>query len=150
MNEPVSICAIASVSPLGDENATIWENYCKNNHYLSLRNFDKFEAYVGEIPNDVNLNLEKLKNSDSKYKSLDRSVLLAMYTARKALKQVAWNDEFGVNIGSSRGATELFEKYYDDFLTDSKGKTATLTSPTTTLGNIASWVAHDLQTMDLI
>lgn len=146
MNEPVSICAIASVSPLGDENATIWENYCKNNHYLSLRNFDKFEAYVGEIPNDVNLNLEKLKNSDSKYKSLDRSVLLAMYTARKALKQVAWNDEFGVNIGSSRGATELFEKYYDDFLTDSKGKTATLTSPTTTLGNIASWVAHDLQT----
>ena len=62
------------------------------------------------------------------------------------MSQVDWSADFGVNIGSSRGATELFENYYDDFKTNEFGKTATLTSPTTTLGNIASWVAQDLQT----
>jgi 3-oxoacyl-(acyl-carrier-protein) synthase len=46
-------------------------------------------------------------------------------------------------LGSSRGATTLFEKQYRDFL--QTGKAQTLTSPTTTLGNISSWVAHDLQ-----
>jgi len=52
-------------------------------------------------------------------------------------------DIFGINIGSSRGATTLFEKHFQDYLTI--GKVQTLASPTTTLGNISSWVAHDLQ-----
>ena len=37
----------------------------------------------------------------------------------------------------------MFEKYHEEFLTT--GKTAVLASPTTTLGNISSWVAQDLQ-----
>jgi 3-oxoacyl-(acyl-carrier-protein) synthase len=37
----------------------------------------------------------------------------------------------------------LFEKYHQEFL--ETGKTSTLSSPTTTLGNISSWVAHDLK-----
>jgi 3-oxoacyl-(acyl-carrier-protein) synthase len=49
---------------------------------------------------------------------------------------------FGINLGSSRGATGLFEKHYDDFI--KTGKAQTLASPTTTLGNISSWVAQDL------
>jgi hypothetical protein len=34
-----------------------------------------------------------------------------METSRKALEQAGWtsNDVFGINIGSSRGATALFE-----------------------------------------
>jgi 3-oxoacyl-(acyl-carrier-protein) synthase len=87
-----------------------------------------------------------LKESEPKYKNLDRSVLLSILTSRKALAQVNWKNDFGVNIGSSRGATELFEKFYDSFKENELGKTATLASPTTTLGNIASWVAQDLQT----
>ncbi|MGY0426675.1 MAG: beta-ketoacyl synthase N-terminal-like domain-containing protein, partial [Polaribacter sp.] len=51
---------------------------------------------------------------------------------------------FGINFGSSRGATSLFEKYHKEFLETKKS--STLSSPTTTLGNISSWVAHDLQT----
>ena len=47
-------------------------------------------------------------------------------------------------MGSSRGATSLFEKYHKDFL--EKNHAETLSSPTTTLGNISSWIAHDLQT----
>ena len=49
----------------------------------------------------------------------------------------------GINFGSSRGATELFEKYYDEF--KKTKQVSTFTSPATTLGNISSWVSHDLQ-----
>ena len=49
----------------------------------------------------------------------------------------------GINIGSSRGATTLFEQYHQSFL--NRGSAETLASPTTTLGNISSWVAQDLK-----
>ncbi|HAO14921.1 MAG TPA: beta-ketoacyl synthase, partial [Tenacibaculum sp.] len=53
-------------------------------------------------------------------------------------------DNFGINVGSSRGATSLFEKYHREFI--ETGRSSTMSSPTTTLGNISSWIAHDLQT----
>ncbi len=145
MEKSISIVSMASISPLGDSSEVIWQNYLQNNHFLDLKNFKKFEAVVGSIPPYLNEKIEILRNSDVKYKSLDRSVLLAIYVSRKALKGVSWDKEFGVNIGSSRGATELFEKYYDAFQKNELGKADTLSSPTTTLGNIATWVAHDLQ-----
>jgi len=72
--------------------------------------------------------------------------LFAIYASRNAINQAGWTseDNFGINVGSSRGATALFEKYHEDFLQNNT--THTLSSPTTTLGNISSWVAHDLQT----
>ena len=85
-----------------------------------------------------------MRDADVKYKSLDNSVLYAILASREAVKKAGWNDsKFGVNIGSSRGATQLFEKHHQEFL--ETGKTPTLTSPTTTLGNISTWVAHDLK-----
>ncbi|MFC2109109.1 beta-ketoacyl synthase N-terminal-like domain-containing protein [Bacteroidota bacterium] len=143
--EKISITSMASISALGDSNESVWENYLSDTHFLSNKNFGKFSALVGSISEINNVKIEELRNSDSKYKSLDRSVLLAIYTSRKALENVNWLKDFGVNIGSSRGATELFEKHYDSFKESSLGKAETLSSPTTTLGNIASWVAHDLQ-----
>jgi hypothetical protein len=88
--------------------------------------------------------IEALKQSDSKYKFLDNSVLYAMETSRKALEQAGWtsNDVFGINIGSSRGATALFEKHHKEYL--DTGKAQTLASPTTTLG-ISLLGLHDLQ-----
>jgi 3-oxoacyl-(acyl-carrier-protein) synthase len=87
-----------------------------------------------------------LKASYIKYNSLDKTVLFAMAASRKAIQKAGWKaeDNFGINIGSSRGATELFEKHHLEYL--ETGKAQTLASPTTTLGNISSWVAHDLQT----
>jgi len=72
--------------------------------------------------------------------------LFAIYASREAVKSANWTskDNFGVNFGSSRGATSLFEKYHKEFLATQKS--STLSSPTTTLGNISSWVAHDLHT----
>ena len=146
MQDKISITGLSSVSSLGANPKDIWSSYLKDESFLRVKQFDKFTAFVGEVPRQIKEELKELKSSNSKYKNLDTSVLFAIYTSRKALSQVNWSSDFGVNIGSSRGATELFENYYDAFKANEFGKTATLTSPTTTLGNIASWVAQDLQT----
>ena len=50
-----------------------------------------------------------------------------------------------MNVGSSRGATELLEKYHKAYLEDPSQRIFPLTSPITTLGNISSSVAHDIE-----
>ncbi|OBX26078.1 3-oxoacyl-(acyl-carrier-protein) synthase [Gelidibacter algens] len=146
MQHPISITSICSISPLGGSLEDIWQRYQNNAHCLSEKSFDQGKAWVGQLPSSVKLEIKALKNSDPLFKNLDPSVLYAIYTARKAVAQSGWiaTDNFGINIGSSRGATELFEKYHAEFL--KQGRAKTLSSPTTTLGNISSWVAHDLQT----
>lgn len=107
--------------------------------------FGNKKAFVAILDENSKNQIEELKLSESKYKFLDRTVLFAIAVSRKALVASGWDKEavFGINIGSSRGATELFEKHYSAFL--ATGIAQTLASPTTTLGNISSWVAHDLQ-----
>ena len=145
MNQPISITSFASVSALGSTPEEIWKNYCNDHHFLSIREFNGFEAWVAQLTNEDKIAIENIKSSDSKYKNLDLSVLYTLFVARKAMEKIDWksSDNFGINIGSSRGATSLFEKYHQEFL--ETGKSSTLSSPTTTLGNISSWIAHDLQ-----
>lgn len=145
MFQPISITAIASISPLGNNPKTIWENYLSNKHFFIHKSIGNKDVFVAELDNESKLQIEELRKSDVKYKSLDETVLYAIFVARKAIQNAGWEkgDEFGINIGSSRGATQLFEKHYKEFL--ATGKSQTLASPTTTLGNISSWVAHDLQ-----
>jgi 3-oxoacyl-(acyl-carrier-protein) synthase len=141
----ISITAIASISPLGNTPEGIWENYLKENHCFSEHFLDQKNTFAAKLDADSSEIIRKLKQSDSKYKSLDQSVLYAMAASRQAMQNAGWtsNDVFGINIGSSRGATDLFETHYQEYL--KTGKAQTLASPTTTLGNISSWVAHDLQ-----
>ncbi|MFT7066380.1 MAG: 3-oxoacyl-(acyl-carrier-protein) synthase [Sediminicola sp.] len=123
-----------------------WENYLKDGHHLIEKKIGDAKAWVAPLCAPAKNEIEKLKAADPKYKNLDNSVLYAMFAARKAMEMARWKlgDDFGVNVGSSRGATTLFEKYHQEFLRSNK--TSTLASPTTTLGNISSWIAHDLQT----
>ncbi|WP_196891098.1 beta-ketoacyl synthase N-terminal-like domain-containing protein [Aureivirga marina] len=147
MNEQISITGLASISALGSEFEEVFQNYQSSKHFLKEQNFGKFSGIVSSISQELEEKLEEVRNSDTKYKSIDKSVLFAIFCARNAVKQANWNiSDFGINVGSSRGATELFEKYHEEFTQNPFGKTNTLSSPTTTLGNIASWVAHDLQT----
>ena len=143
--QTISITAIASISPLGNAPEAIWENYLNENHCFSEHILDHKKTLVAVLDADSKQIVEDLKQSDNKYKSLDRSVLYAMAASRSAMQNAGWtqNDVFGINIGSSRGATDLFERHYQEYL--KTGKAQTLASPTTTLGNISSWVAHDLQ-----
>lgn len=145
MITPIHITAFASISALGKNTNEIWNNYKTKQHFLSLKKFKKNNVYVGDLSEKTAIEIERIKKEDNKYKNLDATVLFAIYVSRKVLKQSKWQtDSFGVNFGSSRGATSLFEKYHAEFL--DSGKSSTLSSPTTTLGNISSWVAHDLQT----
>jgi 3-oxoacyl-(acyl-carrier-protein) synthase len=145
LSQIISIISLASISPLGNNPKTIWEHYKNKNHCFTDHFLDHKNTLVAKLDDQSNDLIEALKQSDSKYKSLDKSVLYAMLASRQAIQNAGWdkNDVFGINIGSSRGATDLFEKHYRDYL--ATGKAQTLASPTTTLGNIASWVAHDLQ-----
>lgn len=141
----ISITAIASISGLGDDQDVIWQNYLNDNHSFVQTNVGNQNTNIAPINSDSKKLVSELKKSDTKYKSLDNSVLFAIATSRKAIEKAGWqkNAAFGINIGSSRGATELFEKHHLNFI--QSGKVETLASPTTTLGNISSWVAHDLQ-----
>ncbi len=144
--QPISITAISSISALGQAGNTIWDSYLDNTHYITKQEFNSQLAFVASLGDHTKAEIRKLQQENNKYRSLDDTVLFAIYVARKAVKHAGWNsqDNFGVNIGSSRGATDLFEQNYNKFLSENKAEP--LSSPTTTLGNISSWVSHDLNT----
>ncbi len=146
MQKPISITAISSISPLGESLEETWDGYKSPQHFIKKRTYRDSRDFIAELSLKVKEKIITLRNSDDKYKLLDDSVLYAILASREAIKMASWKgfDNFGINIGSSRGATGLFEAYHTDFLKNRKAKT--LSSPTTTLGNISSWVAHDLQT----
>lgn len=144
-HEPIYITALSSISPLGTSLKEVWENYKRPDHFLGEKIYENITAWGASLTEDTQHRILTLANSDTKYKNLDPTVLYAIYAARETISQAGWEEgDFGVNIGSSRGATALFEKYHREFI--QKGEASTLSSPTTTLGNISSWVAHDLQT----
>jgi len=147
LNNPISITALSSISALGNTQEEIWQNYLSDKHFLCEKEVNGKSVFIGQLSQKSQGIIKELKRSDSKYRNLDDSVLLAIYVSREVVKKANWNSDnnFGVNFGSSRGATALFEKYYKEFLATKKS--STLSSPTTTLGNISSWVAHDLQTI---
>lgn len=145
MKTKISITSLNSISPLGDTSDGIWKNYLSSNTLISTAIFNGKEQFVATIPTEIRKQINTLRQEDIRYKALDETVLMAILTSRKAITAAGWKkgDDFGINIGSSRGATQLFEKYHQEFL--KTGSTHTLTSPTTTLGNISSWVAQDLK-----
>ncbi|HEX4887161.1 MAG TPA: beta-ketoacyl synthase N-terminal-like domain-containing protein [Luteibaculaceae bacterium] len=129
----------ASVSPLGINHQEIWQSYLTPNHAISIN--DEGD-WVGRIDPSIWFEIDELRTSDPRYRTLDPSTLLAIFTARQ-LNLKATETNFGVNIGSSRGATSSFEYEHHWFL--EHGKSRPHSSPNTTLGNISSWVGQDLQ-----
>ncbi|MEM6686239.1 MAG: beta-ketoacyl synthase N-terminal-like domain-containing protein [Bacteroidota bacterium] len=146
MHDCISITGLGSVSPLGYTQAEIWKQYTRNAHCFQQETIQHKKIDTAPLSTAAVAAIDELKNSNAKYKNLDNSVLYAILASRIATENAGWQTDsnFGINIGSSRGATTLFEKYHKNFLESQHAET--LSSPTTTLGNISSWVAHDLQT----
>lgn len=144
MHTPVYITSISSVSPLGNS-SEVFKKYKNTDHYITSGDFNGKNAFAAFLPKELKEEIFSLKNS-SVFSDLDDSVLYAVFAAREAVEKSGWTkgDNIGINIGSSRGATGLFEKFHEAFL--KSGKAEVLSSPSTTLGNISSWVAQDLQT----
>lgn len=145
LKQPVYIHSIASISALGMTSAEIWNNYLHENSLFQKLEATNKEYWVSKLSDAASSFLNTIISSDSKYKHLDKSVVMAILVARKCFENSNFsNINIGINFGSSRGATTLFEKYHTDFIKE--GLVSTFTSPATTLGNISSWVSHDLQT----
>lgn len=128
---------------MGSSPDEIWQNYQDDEHYFSENPDSGFKALAGFLAEKLQSDIENLRAEDSRYRNLDKSVLLAILASRNAFNNSGLDQSTGINVGSSRGATELFEKYHKEYIEN--GRVSTYTSPTTTLGNISSWVAQDLQ-----
>lgn len=144
MKNPVSITSIGTISPLGKTSEEVWKNYISKDHFFNLQGSGDAASWVGSLSEELQKEVEKLRNENLKYRYLDNSVLYAILAGRATLENsnISGKD-IGINIGSSRGATGLFEKYHAEYI--QTGRSSTYSSPSTTLGNISSWVAQDLQ-----
>ena len=143
MKHPISISGITSVSALGFESDTVWQSYQTGSSMFVKQALEQEQVWVSRLDPTKRRALETLRLESPLYKKLDPTVLMALLVARQTMSFYKGDSsKLGINIGSSRGATHLFEGYYRDFLANNK--THPLSSPTTTLGNIASWVAQDI------
>lgn len=101
-------------------------------------------VWAGGIPEALKQSLFDFEKEDHRYRNLDPAVIQAIIVARHAMNKIpAEGKRMGVNFGSSRGTTFLFEHHHEYFLKHHKAET--LASPTTTPGNLSSWVANDLK-----
>lgn len=143
MQTNISITGMGSISPLGADRANIWRQYLSDKPLLVGQQVGEELLPVGRLQEESYALIREIRQENARYRSVDPTVLYALYASRQALQEAGWEQgkDFGVNIGSSRGATTLFEEYHQNFL--EQGKCAPLASPTTSLGNIASWVMQD-------
>ena len=143
--EYIVIKGYGSISPLGCNRENITQTYLSGQSGISLQNINNQLTPVGTLPLAAEEALLALTHENKSYAGLDKSVLMAIYAARQAIKEAGWKTEtdIGINIGSSRGATGLFEHYLTQFL--QTGLVSPVASPVTTLGNLSSWIAHDLE-----
>jgi len=146
LSERVFVTAFNSISALGPDHRTVWSSYVGGRALFARKQFGEAQErgnWVSGLDEMAEEQLAQLRRSRSPYQHLDRSVLMAMYAAQRTLADTGKSDRsMGINLGSSRGATALFEQYHRQFLTENK--VSAYSSPTTTLGNISAWTAQHL------
>lgn len=148
MLEKIIITGMGSISALGSNAEEVWENYCAQTTRITSCCYNNCDTPVGKLHPKEDELIKEIRKENLHYRRLDKTVLLSILAARQAVKKANWKakDNMSVNLGSSRGATQLFEKYHEKFLADRNIRQSPVVSPTTTLGNISSWVAYDLGT----
>ncbi len=141
----VAITGFGSLSSLGSDFSEVKGRYLNSQTMIDQKEIGGERVWLSELSEGSQSLINNIRKENAKYKHLDNSVLYALYASRKAITEAGWKkgDDFGINIGSSRGATALFEKHHQDFI--DQQQLSPLSSPNTTLGNISSWVAQDVQ-----
>lgn len=140
----IGITGWGSISAAGSQLEERLTNFASPNHlFQRLPTGD----WGGKIPGKAEKKLLSLKESDRALFTIDRTALLSIFAAKMACEQAQWYTpiEMGIQIGSSRGATELWENFHGQFTQDPLFGLSPLASPLTTLGNIASWTAYALR-----
>jgi|TARA_B110000116_G_C16725026_1_gene530969 3-oxoacyl-(acyl-carrier-protein) synthase len=142
----ILITAKSTIACVGHESEQIWQQYRSPKSALTTCCFNNEDTPTGKLSPASEKLITELRKENINYRRLDKTVLLALWTSRNAVKNAGWTnlEKTGINIGSSRGATQLFEKHHKHFLEAPDKRMSPMVSPTTTLGNISSWVAYDL------
>jgi 3-oxoacyl-[acyl-carrier-protein] synthase II len=142
----ILITAKSSIASVGHESEQVWQQYKNPTSAISTCCFNNEVTPTGKLSPDSEKLINELRKENINYRRLDKTVLLALWASRNVVKKAGWSslEKTGVNIGSSRGATQLFEKYHKHFLETPDKRMSPMVSPTTTLGNVSSWVAYDL------
>ena len=142
----ILITAKSTIASVGHESEQIWQQYKSQKPSLSTCCFNNQDTPTAKLSQESEKLISDLRKENLSYRRLDKSVLLALWMGRDVVQKAGWKNltNTGINIGSSRGATQLFEKYHQHFIEAPNKRMTPLVSPTTTLGNISSWVAYDL------
>ncbi|WP_187261607.1 beta-ketoacyl synthase N-terminal-like domain-containing protein [Pontibacter beigongshangensis] len=142
--EYIVIRGYGSLSSMGHGSETVAGAYRRGQPAFQMQDHVGMPTPVAALPSATEAALRMLAQEKKAYQALDRSVLMAILAGRQAVAAAGWasENEIAVNIGSSRGATGLFEQYVQEF--QQTGTVPSHTSPVTTLGNVSSWVAQDL------
>lgn len=139
---PIYINNISSVSALGTSTIEIWESYKRAKPLFKDKAINDKTVKVSPLTKNQEAVIQSIAKERKLYNSLDKATLLAIATARNLYHGLNHGNKIGVNIGSSRGATHTFEMAHRQFI--ELGEVPFMTSPMTTLGNVASTVAQDL------
>ena len=144
MKTRIGITAWGSVSALGITRAAVEAAYGVDQTRLALN--EQLGNWVGQLP-ETPTPVGALAQRKRFLEQLDRSVLLTMLALDQCWAELDWatGESIGINIGSSRGATGLWEQYFRAYDTDPEHGLSPLSSPTTTLGNISSWLGAYLK-----
>ncbi len=145
MNARIAITALSSISALGSDPDEIWRHYQSPQTHIQKKRISDETHFIACIPEDLQTEIQAIRLEKPQHLALDSSVIYAMWVARNVLALSNWGNErqFGVFLGSSRGATQQFEKHHKTFLDGDA--ISPHTSPTTTLGNLSSTIARDLK-----
>jgi len=113
MQTNISITGMGSISPLGADRANIWRQYLLDKSLLVGQRVGEELLPVGRLQEEIHALVREIRQENARYRSVDPTVLYALYASRQALQEAGWEQgkDFGVNIGSSRGATTLFEDH---------------------------------------
>ncbi|WP_240337145.1 beta-ketoacyl synthase N-terminal-like domain-containing protein [Rufibacter psychrotolerans] len=147
--EWIVVRGVGSVSGLGGTPEEILAAYASGKPAFTTMPALGTSVPVAPLAPSAERLLQQILQANPTYATLDRTVQLAILAARQAVAQAGWHPDdpgtTGVNLGSSRGATGLFEQFHADFLKTPEKRLSPGVSPSTTLGNVASWVANDVQ-----
>ena len=142
MKNEVSILSMASISAAGSTPHQIWDTYIGGESKFTTYETNGSEYAVGLLDKETLLAIEDIRNRNDIYAHLDDTVLYALYVSRQLLTKEVADKIIGINFGSSRGATKSLEYHHAHF--QKSGECSSIASPSSTLGNISSWVSHDL------
>ncbi len=150
MAKQVVIRGLGAVSSLGFDTASALPNMFTNKTCIRRINLENQSFWGASLPEEAEDALQNFIRLHKISKEQDRTVHLALAASHQAVEQSGWRDisELAVSIGSSRGATKVWELHYDYFKLRNEAKLKT--SPLTTLGNIASQVADFIGSSGII